>query len=74
MLEVGFLGFPLPEDQGVCINLMALESFDAHHRILALLPELNGFDAGDRVHFEYQEVGYFVKLFIRNPRFAPSVP
>lgn len=42
MLEVGFLGFPLPEDQGCSINLMALE---AHGGILALLPEHFRFDA-----------------------------
>ncbi len=49
MLEVSCLGFPLPEDQGLCIDLMALK---AHDRILALLPEhLRGFDAiEDRVH------------------------
>ena len=52
MLEVGCLGFPLPEDQGRIINLMAFESLDAHDRILALLPELIGFDAVERGHDE----------------------
>ena len=64
LLGVGFLGFLLPDDQGSSINLMALESFDAHHGILALLPELHGFDAVDRVHFEVRE-DCLVKLFIQ---------
>jgi hypothetical protein len=47
LLGVGFLGFPLPEDQGSCINL----ALKAHDHIPALVPEhFRGFDAVDRIH------------------------
>lgn len=72
MLGVGFLGFALPEDQGLCINLMTLESFDAHHGILVLLPELHGFDAVKRGHDEISE-NCLMKIFIRKTQDFPTV-